>query len=1150
MKRSLCVAIASFLIFAGGFGLAQSAGTGAIAGVVTDQTGAIIPDATIKVTNLATGTTQVINSTSDGHFTAALLQPGTYDLTVSKTGFRDAVYNNEVVDVSETETLNVALAVGSASQTVEVSAASLQLKTQTSSLSSVTSGKMLQSLPLVTRNFVQIIGLSPGVSTEVTNAGELGRGDTQLSLSAAGSSVTDNNFEMNGIQINDLQGSGTFSGGNPIPNPDAIQEFNVQTVPYDASYGHNAGANVNVVTKGGTNQFHGGAFEFFRNTALNANDFFINQVHGPRPVLQQNQFGLTLGGPIVRDKVTFFVAYQGTRQANGFASTCLTSFKEPALTSTNRTAAGLGALFAGQAGYAGTGVGDANVVAADGSNISPQALSILNFKLPNGQYMIPNAQTINANATNPAAAGTVAISVPCSFNEDQYMGNADWNQSSKSTWQERFFFVNSHVLLNFNAPGLGGSTVPGFGTTNPNHFRDFTLSNSYIFTPQFLNQVTIGYNRIEAATQQATPFTWSDVGVNAPEGPFVHDNTLPVMAISGSFQAGGNGQTNINVQNQYSIVDNLSLVKGRHSLRFGGGINLDQIAYDDYKFYGGVLFLGLPDFLLGNHGGPAATGGNGTPFSNIYLNLDVPGIIDRNFDIWNYFGYVQDNIQVTQRFVLNAGFRYERLGGMEEVKGRNANTNFAALNPNPPAAGTLQGLEVAGNYPYTAPPGVTVLPGKLAYSGDGQNTINPRIGFSWQLPGTDRVVLRGGYGIFHQTISGQPTVQLIFEQPWAILRALAQSPTIDFANPFQPAPASFPVFSPYSPTTTNSTTAFAQNIRPPMVQHFSLNTQTLLARNMIFELGYIGSRGEHLILSNDPNQALYASPGNPIRGASTNTVANIGQRVRVQGYGAADYTQIGSSAQSWYNALETSLTKRFDNGLQFLASYTWARALQTGQNVVGDTTAGSLLGDQYNLARNYGPSSFIRPNRFVFSGAYALPGFKGRNALVRRTLGDWTLTGVITLQDGDPLTVTGTNGNNVLGIAGDFAELSGTCRPGQYVNHGSIESNINRYINTSCFTGTYPVVGADGVATGFGNSSPGILRGPGQRNIDAALYKNFGFNLFNKATNVQFRAEAFNLFNTPQFSNPDTGQSDATFGEIQSASVAPRILQFALKLNF
>ncbi|HEX4020823.1 MAG TPA: carboxypeptidase regulatory-like domain-containing protein [Acidobacteriaceae bacterium] len=1148
MKRFPFITFALFFIFVAGFGFAQSAGTGAIAGVVTDATGAVVSGATIKVTNSATGTTHVISSTSDGRYTAAFLQPGIYDLTVSREGFQDAKYSHEVVNVTETEALNMTLTVGAASQTVQVNAANLQLQTQTSSLGAVTSGKMLQNLPLVTRNYVQIIGLSPGVSTEVTNAGELGRGDSQLSLSAAGSSVTDNNFEMNGIQINDLQGSGTFSGGNPIPSPDAIEQFKVQTVPYDASYGHNAGANVNVVTKGGTNQFHGSAFEFFRNTALNANDFFINQVHGPRPVLQQNQFGFTLGGPVVKDKVTFFVAYQGTRQANGFASTCFASFNEPALTSTNRTAAGIGALFAGQSGFAGTG-GGGNVIRADGSNISPQALAALNFKLPNGQFVIPNAQTINAGAANPSIAGTVALSQACPFNEDQYMGNADWNQSEKSTWQERFFFVNSHVLLTLNPPGLAGTAVPGFGTTNPNHFRNFTLSNSYIFTPQFINQATIGYNRVVAATQQATPFSWSDLGVSAPEGPSIDDNSLPVLAVVGAFGIGGNGQENINVQNQYSILDNLSLTKGRHSLRFGGGANLDQIAYDDYKFYGGLEFLGIPDFLLGRHGGPTATGGNGTPYSNIFLTLDVPGFIDRNFDIWNYSGYVQDDIQITQRFVLNAGFRYERLGGMAEVNGRNANTNFAALNPNPPATGTLQGFEVAGNYPFTPPAGVTVLPGKLAYSGDGQNTINPRIGFSWQLPGNDNVVVRGGYGIFHQTISGQPTVQLIFQQPWAALRLQIQSPTISMADPFPPA-MNFPTFLPYSPTTTESGTAFAQNIRPPMVQHFSLNVQTQLAKDSIFELGYIGSRGEHLILSTLPDQALYASPENPIRGVTTNTVANIGQRLPVLGFGPTAYTQIGSTGQSWYNALESSFTKRFDNGLQLLASYTWAKAMQTGIGLVSNTTAGAALGNQLDLAHQYGPDNFIRPQRFVFSGAYRLATLSGSKAMVKRAFGDWTLSGVVTLQDGHPLTISGFNGNNVLGITGDFAQLSGKCQPGQYVTHGSIESKIHDYINPTCFTGTYPVVGDDGIATGFGNSRPGILRGPGQRNIDAALSKNFGFNLLGKETNIEFRGEAFNVFNTPQFSDPDTAQNDATFGVINTAAVAPRIFQFALKANF
>lgn len=1146
MRRYRCfLSIPLFLMSA--LAMGQSAGTGAIAGVITDSSGAVVPGASVRIVNAATGETHVVSSTSDGRYTAALLRPGTYSVTVSKSGFKDAQYLHEVVNVSETEALNVNLAVGSASQTVQVTAASLQLQTQSSSIAAVTTGQTLASLPLVTRNFVQVIGLSPGVNGEVNNAATLGRGASQQSVSAVGSSIQDNNFEMNGVQVNDVQGSGTFSGGNPIPNPDAIQEFNVQTIAYDASYGHNSGANVNVVTKGGGNAFHGSLFEFFRNTALNANDFFINQVGGPRPVLQQNQFGFTLGGPIVRNHVTFFTSYQGTRQANGYASTCLSSFNEPALTSTNRTPAGIGALLAGQAGYSGAG-GGANVIQADGSNISPQAIAALNFKLPNGQYMIPNAQTINNAATNPEIAGTVVLSQACPFNEDQYMGNADWTQSAKSIWQGRFFFVNSHSTLTLNPAGLGGGAVPGFATSNPNHFRNFTLANSYIFTPQLLNQAIIGYNRIMVATQQSTPFAWSDLGVNTPVG--TDDNELPQLAVVGNFGLGGNGQENINVQNQYSIVDNMSWTKGRHSLRFGGGIDLEQVAYDDYRFYGGIEFLSFADFLLGRPAGSPAAGGNGTPYSNIFLNLDVPGQLNRNFDIYNHDLYVQDDIQLTRRLVVNAGFRYEKLGGMAEVNGRNANTNFAALNPNPPDSGTLQGFEVAGNFPGTPPAGVTVLRGsKLAYSGDGENTINPRVGFSWQLPGSDRVVLRGGYGVFHQAITGQPTVQLIFQQPWAALRVQVQPTSASFANPFQP-PVSFPTFLPYSPTTSESGTAFAQNIRPPMIQHYSLDTQIELAPSSILDLGYIGSRSDHLIVITLPDQALYASPQAPVRGVTTNTVANIGQRVPVLGFGPAAYNQIGSTGQAWYNAMAVSFTRRFQNGLQFLGSYTWAKDLVTSVDAVANITAGSEYGNQLDLAHNYGPDDFVRPQRAVFSGGYQFPALDRENTAVREALGHWTLSGVVTLQNGHRLTISGVNSNNVLGITTDFAQLSGSCTPASYVEQGSVGSKVHHYINSSCFTGNYPVVGDDGIATGFGNSRPGIVEGPGQKNVDAALSKAFGFRWPNEGANLEFRAEAFNLLNTPQFSDPDTSQADANFGEIQTAAVAPRILQFALKMSF
>ena len=1149
MRRPICILLAQLFVLCGGLGLAQNASTGALSGVVTDPAGAVVAGATIRITNTATGETRAIQSASAGNYSAALLPPGTYSVVVSKQGFKDSKYNHVVVNVTETEALNVALALGDASETVEVSASGLQLQTETSSLGSVTDEKMVQGLPLVTRNYSQIIALSPGVNSDVTNAGNLGRGVGQQSLSAAGSSEMDNNFQMNGVGVNDVQESGNFSGGIPIPNPDTIQEFKVQTAAYDASFGRNGGANVNVVIKGGTNQLHGSGFEFFRNTALNANDYFLNQLHQKRPVMQQNQFGFTLGGPVIRDKVTFFTSYQGTRQANGYASTCYTNYNEPALTDNNRTAAGLGALFAGQSGYSGAG-GGANVVHPDGSNISPQALAFLNLKLPNGQWLVPNAQSTNPASTNPATAGTVAISQACPFNEDQYMANSDWHQSDRSTWEERFFFVNSHETLSLNTPNFGGAAIPGFATAVPNHFRNFTLTNNYVVTPQILNQAIIGYNRIFVGTQQATPFSWNQIGVNAPIGPEISDNKLPELAILGNFTAGGNGQEVNDVQNQYSIQDNLSWVKGRHSLRFGGGVERDDLTYDKYLFLGGLEFQSFPDFLIGLAGGPASNGGNGTLYSNIYETEDVPGNLDRNLRMYNANIYVQDDFQLTPRFTLNAGFRYERLGDMAEENGRNANVNFSALNPNPPAGGTLQGYVVAGNFPGTPPQGVTVLHGsKLAFNGAGQNALEPRLGFSWQLPGTDRAVLRAGYGVYHQAISGQPTVQLVFGQPWAELRQQIQPVTSTFQNPFQPA-VNFPAFIPYSSTTSLSGYSFAPNLRPPMIQHYSMNVQTQLPKSMILEVGYIGSRGSHLISVMLPNQAQFASPSGAIRGVTTNTVANISQRFPVLGFGPSTFHEINSTAQSWYNALEASLSKRFNNGLQFLASYTWAKDLATSSSSVSGGNGGTQLGNQLDITHDYGPDNFIRPQRFVFSGAYQLPHLAGANWLAKKALADWTLSGVVTVQNGDLLTITGLNSHNVLGITNDFAQLSGACTPAQYVNQGSTESKLNSYINKSCFTGAYPVVGADGIATGFGNSRPGILQGPGQRNVDAALSKDIGLKWPSESSSLQFRAEAFNAFNTPQFSNPGVAQNAANFGEIQTVAVAPRILQFALKMSF
>src|SRR5215467_343952 len=328
--------------------LAQTAGTGALSGIVSDASGASVLGAQVKVTSDSSGEVRTVTTSAGGTYSVPLLLPGTYLVEASKEGFRTISIPHVRIIVTETNALNIRLEVGQVSDKVIVEAEAIQLQTESSTLGHVTSGEQVQALPLAMRNFTQIIGLNPGVSTEIASAGELGRGgggNNQDPTVSSGNWAADNNFQMNGVGVNDIQQSGYFSAGVAIPNPDTIQEFKVQTGQYDASYGRNAGANVDVVTKGGTNVYHGAAWEFFRNDDMNANTFFLNSVGAPRAVLKQNQFGGDFGGPIKKDKLQFFTSYQGTRQRNGLDLNCSSVIREAPLTN-DRSAATLGALFA------------------------------------------------------------------------------------------------------------------------------------------------------------------------------------------------------------------------------------------------------------------------------------------------------------------------------------------------------------------------------------------------------------------------------------------------------------------------------------------------------------------------------------------------------------------------------------------------------------------------------------------------------------------------------------------------------------------------------------------------------------------------------------------------------------------------------------
>lgn len=1137
-------ALLLLIVIAGSATMAQTSGTGALAGTVTDSSGGVISGAQIKVTSVATGESRLVSSGPSGNYFVGLLPPGQYNVEVARSGFKTAAVSSTHVSVTDTVPLNVRLEVGAVTQTVTVAAGSEQLQAETSAIGRVTGGEQVQDLPLVTRNYTQIIALNPGVNSDVWNSAALGNGGSGVAANALlvvnGGTAADNNYQMDGVGINDLGSNGSGSGGVAVPNPDTIQEFKVQTGQYDASYGRNAGANVDVITKGGTNNFHGAAWEFFRNNIFDANTFFGNQEGQPTPVLKQNEFGGDLGGPIKKDKLLFFVSYEGTRQRNGVDPHCSSTVTEAPLTN-NRSAAALGALFAGQSGANG-----GTAILADGSNISPVALALLQFKLPNGQYMIPTPQTVDP-ALPFDSQGRSALSIPCPYTDDQFMANSDYQISANDKLSARFFFSNSAYTYTLPNPTLTGAPVPGFPLSYPSNYRNFSLTYTHVFSSTLLNEAKVGFHRTYVPSSQSYAFSYSQVGATVPS--FAND--IPLISLdfpsSNGLELGGNGQQVTITQNTYDFEDSLSWVKGRHSFRFGGGLSRMQDNNEHFHFIAGLGYLSWADFLLGE-----SAAQNGTPFSNVFLSVESPGLFDRAFRALDADAYIQDDFKVTNRLTLNLGFRYDRLGDIGDALGRNATLIPSLLNTNPPPGGSLEGVQVPANYSGPIPPGVTRGSNDLAMNGNGQNTWNPRFGFAWQLPHTDRVVLRGGYGIYHTRYTGQPLAQLLSAPPFATFIQPVATGNAAATNeiPFGLDVPTFPAFLPYSPTTSNNQSFFAPAFRAPLEHEYSLGLQTQLTPTMVFEVGYSGTRGLHELFTHSINQAGIASPGEPIRGQTTNTLANLPLRVPYEGWAPMGLDEIDSSGESWYNALLVSLNKKFGHGLQAQLSYTFSKDLADAFLMSTLSNGGVVLGNQNNPRQSYGPDFYTRPQRFVANYIYELPGPKELTSLRGELLGGWSLSGVVTIQAGHFMTVTYENGPSVYGIVNDRASLSGTCTPGQYAVSGGVSSHLNDYINPSCFTAPAVFSADDPAALGFGNSGIGILQGPGQNNWDMAIIKRFPLRWPREDASLEFRSEFFNAFNHPQFADPNPNFGTPTFGQITNTSVAPRLMQFALKLNF
>lgn len=1229
---------------------------GAINGTVTDSSGAVVQGVAVKIRNVATNLTVDATTKEDGSFSVVDLPIGTYEVTFTKEGFKKEVHSEILVEGNRATTLNAKLQPGEISTSVTVTATPLMNQTDTTN-GYVVDQTTIQDTPLGTGSFTQLAILSPGVHADFLGGSGSNSGLGNQAIFSSGNRDTSNSFSLNGTDTNNLfngnstsqvgenrfvlnTGENFGSGGEiqtstsvygaigqalPTPPPDAIQEIDVNASMYDASQGNNSGAHIGVITKSGTNAVHGSVWEQYQNSNMNANYYFYNQVGISLPFLNRNQFGATLGGPVKKDKLFYFLSYQGVQLADQESSTKGATVLQ-SLTN-DRSAQGI-ANAINDPTYGYDKSCDTGGTCFQVSQINQAALNLLNAKLPNGQYLIPTPPFTGATAT--AVGYDAPVQGPSSLSTvNQGIAGMDYTVNDKDHLSGKFYIQNNPTTNPFGAVG----SLLGFAQQLEAGSDVFSLNNSWIVAPNLTWAQTFGFTRLRAYASTNQGFTPQEMDIS-----LLGAATFPQIDISSADPTLGEGlefgpSTSFGdagmFQNQWEYGTSLNWVKGKHTITTGLQWDHTQLnIINNNTDTDTIDFKNFLTFVEGEVKGGDAFEGS----ANRYYRSDTAGV------------FVNDNYKIKSNLTITAGLRWDFDGPLSEKDGLLTGFNPAAYSYVPctvdgvsadPTSGvtcdantdviTNSGLEIAGNNPSSGTKGAS-----NSLMNQRQWGFAPRLGVAWSP--LAKLTVRAGYGIYYDR--GElfsyfsPSAGAGFNGPFGVTLAppfvepIATPHGATLSQPFgttepPPPPGTAAGFLALLPNLEETACGYPGcwpsgnlfgpflfggygiNNELPYTQNWTLDLQYQLNNNWLFEVGYVGNRGIHEVLPIPFNQPIIATTTNPVNGQQfsyggtspnspqnycspcldnepvyTNEYSgNAPTRVPYPGYdmNSVIYETAGISD---YNALQLQAHKRLSHGLQFTASYTWSHSLDE-QSGLGLFVTGN---NPLTPRANYGPSDFDQTHVFLVNYSYTTPNFAKGKALGEAVNG-WTIGGQTVAQSGQPYSVydyTGSIASLYYGtddeIGNPIVPLVAGTTPKQAELQGTTGVNANNpVLNPSAFLPTFVAPGTYGVppcdASGcddfeslFGSTGRNTFRGPFQVRFDMSLAKQFPLT---ERFGLRFEADAFNMFNHPDF---DTPNNDVVFfndyegplvlpplgqlGRIQHTIGSPRFLMLQLHLTF